>query len=586
MSIIMIFIQNSRLQTTFKLLMLSSFLFPMFLCLQCVNEKPIAQKMAKASPVAEKQADKGPSFKTETANAGTSEIVSTFPATLSNVPVEKKTDTFSPNLFPDVVYPTSFNKNLGFYLPNWIVTLQTTMSKVYIQQKIPLRNRGIWASVDWTEHSKEGSDWNFTINPENGRNYPNNYNTRKSVDINTFSSALPIEKRVQTAEVDLNNWDTKTENNLAEMGRNVARATQFGDYNLSGKQRIGLVNLDWENNYENGVNPRKSLRFIKSVCDNLQGIFQAMYVHPIISEVGNLTKNGYPDEKGVVDFSHINPIYTSVQNLDDVDYRVTDSENFAPLLEISHFGETAMHGFNDGVRTLNAFGSNANIEHYLARVVSMAEKNYSYLHSIGKDLCFIQAKLICDRQTGWQYKDGRRKDGGMKNKFEGYLTRDQAFKSTMSVFFSGLHFHEWNRPMPNLNADCYNGFQFALNLLGTRKKMSNNENVSAVDMRTLQSEFHLWKSNYKFAGETSYRQEKGYELKDNTDNLLVRTMRMGNKLAILVINPYNVATKFNVTVACTNGGKNFEKSFSASDWQSCYPDYARKDYIFDIVEMK
>jgi hypothetical protein len=578
--------QKFRLQTTFKLMFMSSFLSIIFLCLQCVNEKTGAQKTTKPTPAVEKQADKGPSFKTETQNAGMSEIVTTFPATLSTISVEKGLDTFSPNLFADVVYPTSFNKNLGFYLPNWIVTLHTTLSKVYNQKKIPLRNRGIWGSVDWKEHSKEGADWNFFIDPEKGRAYPNNFNTRKSVNMNTFSSALTIEKRLQTGGVDLNNWDAKTEAEIAEMGKSAARSTEFGDYYLPGKQRIGLVDIDWENNYENGSNPRKSLRFIKSLCDNLQGIFQAMYVHPIIAEVGNLTKNGYPDANGRVNPSEINPIYTSVQNLDGVDYRVTDSENFAPLLEISHYGETAMHGYNDGVRTLNAYGRNANIEHYLARVVSMAEKNYSYLHSIGKDLCFIQAKLICDRVTGWQYKDGNRKDGGAKNGFVGYLTRDQAFKSTMSVFFSGLHFHEWNRPVPNLNSDCYNGFQFALNLLGTRKKMSNNENVSAVDMRTPQAEFHLWKSKYKFVEETTYREEKGYELKDNTDNLLVRTMRIGNKLAILVINPYNVASKFNLTVACTNGGKNFEKSFSTSDWQSCYPNDTRKDYIFDIVEMK
>ena len=587
MFITMKFIQNSRLRTTFKLLILSSFLFSIFLCLQCVNEKIVAQKMAKASPVAEKQVVKGPSLKTETSNAGMSETVTIFPATLSIIPVEKNPDTFSPNLFSNVVYPTSFNRDLGFYLPNWIVTLQTTLSKVYIEQKIPLRNRGVWGSVDWIEHSKEGSDWNFTVDPENGRFFPNNYNTRKSVNMNTFSSALPIEKRIQSATVDLNNWDTKTEADLAEMGKNAARATQFGDYNLPGKQRIGLVNMDWENNYENGSNPRKSLRFIKSVCDNLQGIFQAMYVHPINAEVGNLTQNGYPNTNGEVNQSSINPIYTSIQNLDGVDYRVTDSKNFAPLLEISHYGETSMHGYNDGVRTLNAYGRNANIEHYLARVVSMAEKNYYYLHSIGKDLAFIQSKMICDRgANGWQYADGSRKGGGNKDRFSKYLTRDQVFKTIMSVFFSGLNYHEWNRPVPNMNADCYNGFQFALNLLGTRKIMSNNENVSAVDMRTSQAEFHLWKSKYKFAGETAYRQEKGYELKDNTDNLLVRTMRMGNKLAILVVNPYNVATKFNLTVACQNGERNFEKSFSASDWQSCYPNDARRDYIFDIIEMK
>jgi hypothetical protein len=348
----------SKFQKTFSLLITTSFLPVTFLCLQCVTEKPAAQNTNKPSPpIAEKKVEpKGPAYKTESGLEGFAEIVSTFPATLSTVPIERNPDTFSPNLFPNVVYPTSFNKDLGFYLPNWIVTTQTTLTKVYKQKKILLRNRGIWGSLDWHEHANEGTDWNFFIDPDKGRAFPNNYNTRKGINMNTFSSALPIEKRIQAGNVDLNNWDTKSEDELAKMGRELARSTEFGDYFVQGKQRLGLVNMDWENNYENGVNPRKALRFIKSVCDNLQGIFQAMYVHPINAEVGNLTQNGYPNANGTVNQGNINPIYTSVQNLDGVSYRVTDSKNFAPLLEISHYGESSMHGYNDGVRTLNAYG--------------------------------------------------------------------------------------------------------------------------------------------------------------------------------------------------------------------------------------
>ena len=283
-----------KIKKSFKLLLITSFLSVIFLCLQCVTEKPAAQSTTRTSPpILEKKGEQGPSLRIESINEGRAEIVTDFPATLKNIAVERNNDTFSPNLFADVIYPTSFNKDLGFYLPNWIVTLQTTLSKVYTQKRIPLRNRGIWGSLDWHEHNNEGSDWNFFIDPEKGRAYPNNYNTRKSVNMNTFSSALPIERRIQSGNVDLNNWDSKSEVDLAKMGRELARSTEFGDYFVPGKQRLGLVNMDWENNYENGVNPRKSLRFIKSVCDNLQGIFQAMYVHPINAEVGNLTKNGY-----------------------------------------------------------------------------------------------------------------------------------------------------------------------------------------------------------------------------------------------------------------------------------------------------
>ena len=178
----------SKFQNSLKLLLTTSFLSVVFLCLQCVNEKPVAQTPKKTVPVAAKTEEKGPALKIESPNAGTSEVVTAFPATLSTIPVEKSNDTFSPNLFPDVVYPTSFNKNLGFYLPNWIVTLHTTLSKVYTQKKVSLRNRGIWGSVDYHEHSKEGTDWNFFIDPDKGKAYPNNFNTRKGINMNNFSS--------------------------------------------------------------------------------------------------------------------------------------------------------------------------------------------------------------------------------------------------------------------------------------------------------------------------------------------------------------------------------------------------------------
>jgi hypothetical protein len=576
----------SQFRFTLKIVLVNTFVILLFLCSQCVSEKPVAQRTPTATSSQEKSVEKLPPFKIESPTESRGEVVAEFPATLSTIPIEQSPDTFSPDKFSTVVYPTTFNKKLGFYLPNWIVVLHTDLSKVYKKKRIPLRNRGIFGSVDWREHNIEGPEWNRTADPNNGKPFPNNFNTLKSVNLNTFSSTLPIEKRLIGGTIELNGWDAKSETDLADLGRNFAHGTEFGDFYIKGKQRTGLLNMDWENNYENGGNPRKSLRFIKSVCDNLEGIFQAAYVHPVVHDLGNLSEKGYPDANGVVNPKHINPIYTKRENLDGVDYGVIDSDNFAPVLEISHFGETTMHGFNDGIRTYNAYGNNANIDHYLARVTSMAEKNYSYLHSIGKDLCFMMAKLICDRVSGWKYPDGNIVGTGRKGIISHYLTRDQAFKTVMAVFFSGLHFHEWNRPLPNLNADCYNGFQAALNLLGTKKQFSETDKTSAVDMRTTEAEFHLWKSKYKFVGEKNYRQEEGYKLKDNPDNLLVRTMRLGNKLAIVVLNPYNVATKFNLTVACTSGGMSIEKNFTEADWQSCYPNEARKDYIFDIIEMK
>ena len=565
-------------------------LFPaIFLEVQCQNRTPtnVVQNSSNSRAEIKQVLDTVAHFKTEIATLGNGPEVNTFSPALSKVPLETVPDMFSPEKFANTTYPTSFNKDLGFYLPNWIVTMQTDLSKVYVQKRIPLRSKGIWGSVDVMVHHKEGPDWNFFVNPMDGKFYGGGISPRTGVMLGTFNSALPIEQRLQFTMTDLNNWDKKTEAQIAQMANEVVRGTAYGDHNKPWKQTIGMVDFDWENGYENGTNPRIALRFIKSACDNLQGIFQCMYVHPVSMDLGYLTKNGYPDANGIVLPAYLSPIYKAVENLDGIDYRVTDSKNFAPLIEVSHYAETTMHGFNDGIRTFNAYGPNSNIEHYLARVASACEKNYFYMHSIGKNLMFVQAKLICDRVNGWQYPDGAvQGDGNKTLPFARYLTRDQAFKSTMAVFFSGLHLHEWNRPRLGMNSDTYNGLQFALTLLGSRKIFSTKEKLSAVDMRTPQAEFHLWKSKYKFAGETTYRQEEGYKLKDDTDNLLVRTMRLGNKLAIVVLNPYNVATKFNLTVACSSGGFSIEKKFTESDWKSCYPNDARKDYIFDIIEMK
>ena len=525
---------------------------------------------------------------TEGGTGGTGTTVASFAGIPASVVVEMAYDTFSPEKFSETVYPTYFDANLGMNLPNWIVTLHTDLSKVYIDKSVDMRKRGIFGSVDSHLHNVEGTEWNHFINPDTGQPYPNNYNTRKNINLNTWSSSLPLERKLQASSVELNDWDTASEQTLASRGQELVRSTEFGDWYENGKKSTGLVNMDWENNYEGGFNPRKALRFIKSACDNLKGIFQAMYLHPLNSDLGYLTENGYPQSDGTWNPAHINPIFTSVQNLDGINYKAFDSANLAPLLEMSHYGETCFEGFFDGVRNLTAYGSNANIEHYLARVVSHAEKNFAYWNANGKDLIFIQDKMICDRgASGWKFSDGNRKGGGAKNTFSQYLTRDMAFKSTMAVFFSGCHKHEWNRPKTGINADCYNGFQFALNLLGTKKTLSGGS-FSAVDMRVKKfADFALWSSQYKFAGETQYRKEKGYQLKDNKDNLLVRTMRLGSKVAILVINPYNVATKFDLTVAAIGGGYHLEKTFNSTNWQSCYPaEPTRKDYIFDIFDMQ
>jgi hypothetical protein len=518
---------------------------------------------------------------------GTGTTVTSFNGIPSTVIVETVAEIFSPEKFAEVVYPTFFEPNLGFNIPHWIVTLHTDLSKVFKTKNIDMRKRGYFGSVDWREHNEEGTEWNYFIDPNTGQPFANNFNTRKSVNMNTFSSALPIEKRLQGATMQLDGWDSASESQIANWGNAVARSTEFGDYNVQGKAKIGLVNVDWENNYENGINPRKAIRFIKSACENLQGIFQAMYLHPLNSELGYLTDKGYPDQNGAYNQDHINPIFKVTENMDGINYKAIDSLNLAPLLELAHCGETTFEGFFDGVRNCTAYGSNANIEHYLARVVNMAERNYAFWKSLGRDLIFIQDKLICDRSianAGWQYLDGNRKGGGAKTDLTQYLTRDMAFKSTLATFFSGCHKHEWNRPVANLNADCYNGLQFAMNLLGEKKTLSNG-NFSAVDLRTRNATFDLWNTGYKFTGETNYRREKGFQLKDHKDNLLVRTMRLGSKVAICVLNPYNVATKFDLTVTTAGGGYVIEKSFTAADWKSCYPNETRKDYIFDIVEM-
>lgn len=518
--------------------------------------------------------------------------VSVFPDVFANVAVETIADTFSPEQFSAGEIATSYDSILGMNIPDWIVTLQTDLSKVYKAKNVTLKSRGIWGSVD-TVHQTEGTEWNFFLNPETGQPFENNYNTRKNVNLNLWESPLLLEQRMNAWGNHFLDMQNKTETEIYNIAKEVAGSNFFGGwFKNETKKNIGLVNLDLEGFTDSIVPLRIQLKFFKTLCESIKGIAHAMYLDPIKTELGYLSTKGYPDENGVVNVADINPAYVTKENIDGVNYNLADSVNLAPVIEISHWGETTYEGFFDGQRNCTAFGANSNIEHYLARVVSLGEKNYSYLKSIGREkLLFLMPKVICDRGgydlEGWQYANANRKGGGPKIRLTQYLPRDFVFKEELGTFFSGCNLHEWNRPVTGLISDCMNGFDAAIDLLKTPKNFQDgNTPKSAVDMRR-GGTFDLWKTKYKLTGETEYRQEKGYQLKDNKDNLLARTLRLGNLVAYCIINPYNVATKLSGTIATSGSGYRFVKEFAATDWKSCYPAQPeRKDYIFGIEKME
>ena len=500
-----------------------------------------------------------------------------FPNMFQSITPETANDTFGAEKFLNLTYPTglikgtfpkTFNNDLGFHLPNWINVLHTDMSLVYKNKGYNvIDDFGYLGSTDIRLHGTQGIDWEL---------FP----------WGTFVTALPIERRVETyLGTMVSDFLTLDNAGVIQRGFQIANNTDFGNIVVNGKTQRIYTSIDSEGAGEDGsAGIRKPLLLFKTIFENTRGIVSYMYGTPIQSDLGyNTNGNGYADVNGNIPASMINPIFRDSEILGSGPYKLVDSKGLAPHGEISHYGESAYGNYNDGVRQLTVFGPTANNEHYLARVVEHNEKNYyAYKKLGGADLVMFQNKSICDRgSNGWRYNDGTRQNGGSKAAFTGYLKRDQVFKSQMASFFSGVHTVEWNRPPTGINSDSQNGIEEARAILNTEVIFSPAERISALKLRSGAFEFSLYNAEYKLQGESNFRKEKGYELKDTQDNLLVRFMKKGNYMVVFVCDPYNLATKKNLTVRWGS----FEKTFTTADWASCYSDGSTKDYIFAIYNI-
>jgi hypothetical protein len=500
-----------------------------------------------------------------------------FPNMFQSITPETVNDTFGAEKFMTLTYPSglvrgtfpkTFNSDLGFNLPNWINILHTDMSLIYKNKGYNvIDDFGYLGSTDIRKHGVQGIDWQL---------FP----------WGNFVTALPTERRVETYLGTLvHDFLALDDAGVIQKGFEIANNTDFGNIVVGGKTQRVYTSVDSEGAGEDGsAGIRKPLLLFKTIFENTIGIVSYMYGTPIQSDLGyNTNGNGYADANGDVPSSMINPLFRDTENFNGVPYKLINSRGLAPHGEISHYGESAYGNYNDGVRQLTVFGASANNEHYLARVVEHNEKNYyAYKKLGGADLVMFQNKSICDRgSTGWKYADGNRQNGGTKASFTGYLKRDQVFKSQMASFFSGVHTVEWNRPPLGVNSDSQNGIEEARTLLNTEVIFSPTERISALKLRTGAFEFSLYNAEYKLEGETNFRKERGYELKDSQDNLLVRFMKKGNYMIVFICDPYNLATKKNLTVRWGT----FEKTFTTADWASCYADGSTKDYIYAIYNL-
>jgi hypothetical protein len=500
-----------------------------------------------------------------------------FPNMFQTITPETVNDTFGAEKFMTLTYPSglargtfpkTYNSDLGFNLPNWINILHTDMSLIYKNKGYDvIDNFGYLGSTDIRKHGVQGVHWQL---------FP----------WGNFVTALPTERRVETYLGTLvHDFLALDDAGVIQKGFEIANNTDFGNIVVGGKTQRVYTSVDSEGAGEDGsAGIRKPLLLFKTIFENTIGIVSYMYGTPIQSDLGyNTNGNGYADANGDVPSSMINPLFRDTENFNGVPYKLINSRGLAPHGEISHYGESAYGNYNDGVRQLTVFGASANNEHYLARVVEHNEKNYyAYKKLGGADLVMFQNKSICDRgSTGWKYADGNCQNGGTKASFTGYLKRDQVFKSQMASFFSGVHTVEWNRPPLGVNSDSQNGIEEARTILNTEVIFSQTERVSALKLRTGAFEFSLYNAEYKLEGETNFRKERGYELKDSQDNLLVRFMKKGNYMIVFVADPYNLATKKNLTVRWGT----FEKTFTSADWASCYSDGSTKDYIYAIYKL-
>ncbi|MDI9872662.1 hypothetical protein [Flectobacillus roseus] len=519
-----------------------------------------------------------------------------FPNFFDNVPVETQTDTYSPEKFPATPIALSPDSLMGgMPTPAFAVIFDKPID-VFQKKGIDHRTRGIYVSLVHPEYR-----------PCNER-YPNiqyeapcKDGTGKEISYEDFISTIEPTRRGFFAYPPKGNsaegeqyFLTQPEQKLYEAGLDYHGSFGRGDA-VGGKAQVMFQTMDTEMNISNGPDNKsknKYMAFLKGMGDAITGYVLAMYSNTFPG-VGNFQAGRYPKNKNEYSSIAQNPIWTEAGDNGLIKgWRLTNNRRIVEAEEVSCLAED---GYEQGMtlktkegralRNINHFGSNANVEHALAKIIHITETGAYRAHLDGRKYC-SQAKIIADRNPpynntsgGFWYNDHVQYD---PQGFGAYLPRHLAFMEGMMVFFSGTDiWNIWDRAKPGLNQDPYNGILGALTYLGTKIKTSTGS-YSMLDLRP-NLQFMLWESEISYDGGRTWQQHKGTDFKANPQALPLRiAYTKEGKIAIFACRPYNTeAQSCQWRVKINN--RWITGQITEKDWKSCYPaQTGRKDFYLKV----
>lgn len=534
-----------------------------------------------------------------------------------NVNYETSLEVYSPQKFPNIssLMSKSYDPLVNTDVYNWSVMWQVD-GLMFKNNNRTLNSVGILGTPDYNPIFNNGigtrcSEFIYTFNPDNGCSWGQTRNTSgecigtiTNIDpvCNTtylnFTSTVPFTNRYFSLYGNSNSWNNLTNENAYDEGVSSSSSTMLGlGDKINNKYNTLYSGADIENGEENGGS--KITSFLLGMSRNTRGYAFSKYTQ-IFNTLGYISSSAYPDINGNyplnpdINQSWTTSIKVTIPSKGITNLGLIDDKKIAVGGEVSIYSQSTFYQGtqydktgNGNFVTVNKFGTGANVEHYLARLINNLEIQRWYIdNKLDSRKAITMTKTVCDRGNFGLPFD----ESNTSLQFK-HIDRRTAVMVGLMTF---LHKHEWliwDRNLTGKNLDCYNGVFGVLNLLH-QKKSFGITSKSAVDLYPYLIADN-WNTEISYNG-ISWTKHKGSDIQLSPNNLPCRTMATSDGYWIVgCVRPEKIEPT-DVYIRKTIAGVTQTLHITPNMWQSTNPTYASgtvsipdsdKDYYFNILKI-
>lgn len=545
--------------------------------------------------------------------------LATMTNVLKSVPYETVLEKYSPHLFPTISAPVSYDATVGTNMYNWQTIWQVDGTE-FKNNNRTVQSVGLAMNPDVNPIFYNGigtrcQEFIYTFNPDNGcpwgqeRVSGNCTGTITNIDpscgqtYNTFITSIPLQNRAYNlAGVNPNAWDGYTLEQVYNEGVGASSSIMLG----GGDKVNGLYNtaVAWSDIEEGSeVGSQNLTAYMWAMRSTSRGYVVSMYSQ-IFNTLGYISPSAYPDVNGEytlnpdINVSWLSTYRVSVPSKNMNNKSMTDDKRIGVGGEISHYASSTFYhgtkysktGVSGDSTVVDKFGTDANVEHPIARIITNLEQQRWYIdNKMDGRKAYYMTKITCDRNNFGLNPDIGETNTALQFK---HLDRRQSFMTGMFTFLLKHEWLIWDRNIDNRNADGYNGVFGFLNL-ANQKKTLTSVSKSATDLYP-DLIADNWDTEISYNG-TTWTKHKGMDYQLNPNIVECRTAYTNSGYWVLGCARPEKVEPTEVWVRKTIAGVTQVVHIAPSMWETCNPAYSGtplsgiptsdKDFYFNIFKV-